>query len=81
MILAMELRHFDSFKLSLQEDFLQKILSIEDDLPTVIDALRSILDLIKKFPKETVWLIVYHDKILIKLLQSNPDISKRSNKP
>ena len=35
--LAMEIQYFSSLKLSLQEDDLQKFISLEDDLPNVID--------------------------------------------
>ena len=35
--LAMEIQHFISFKLSLQEDELEKFISLEDSLPNVID--------------------------------------------
>ena len=34
----MEIQHFNSFKLSLQEDDLEKFISLEDDLPNVIDS-------------------------------------------
>ena len=32
----MEIQHFNSFKLSLQEDDLEKFVSLDDDLPNVI---------------------------------------------
>ena len=34
----MEIQYFNSFKLSLQEDDLEKFISLEDDLPNVIDS-------------------------------------------
>ena len=34
----MEIQNFSSFKLSLQEDDLEKFISLEDDLPNVIDS-------------------------------------------
>ena len=37
LALAMEIQHFHSFNLSLQEDDLGKFISLEDDLPNVID--------------------------------------------
>ena len=37
LALAMEIQHFNSFKLSLQEDDLEELVSLEDDLPNVID--------------------------------------------
>ena len=33
----MEIQHFNSFKLSLQEADLEKIVSLEDDLPNALD--------------------------------------------
>ena len=35
LALAVEIQHFNSFKLSLQEDDLEKFISLEDDLPNV----------------------------------------------
>ena len=37
LALAMEIQHFNSFKLSLQEHDLEKFISLEDDLPNVTD--------------------------------------------
>ena len=37
LALAMEIEHFNSFKLSLQEDVLEKFISLEDDLPNATD--------------------------------------------
>ena len=37
LALAMEIQHFNSFKLSLQENDLEKLISLEDDLPNVTD--------------------------------------------
>ena len=36
LALAMEIQHFNFFKLSLQEDDLEKFVSLDDDLPNVI---------------------------------------------
>ena len=36
LALAMEIQHFNSFKLSLQEDDLEKFVSLDDDLRNVI---------------------------------------------
>ena len=38
LALAMEIQHFNSFKLFLQEDDLERFISLEDDLPNVIDS-------------------------------------------
>ena len=38
LALAMEIKHFNSFKLSLQENDLEKLISLEDDLPNVTDS-------------------------------------------
>ena len=38
LALAMEIQHFNSFKLSLQENDLEKLISLEDDLPNVTDS-------------------------------------------
>ena len=62
LALAMEIQHFNSFKISLQEDDLEKFISLEDDLPNVIDGEKKKFlaehtnELIKKyeeFPQET----------------------------
>ena len=37
LALAMEIQHLNSFKLSLQEDDLEKFVSLKDDLPSVLD--------------------------------------------
>ena len=37
LALTMEVQHFNSFKLSLQEDDLEKLISTDDDLPNVTD--------------------------------------------
>ena len=37
LALAVEIQHFNSFKLSLQEDNVEKFVSLEHDLPNVID--------------------------------------------
>ena len=38
LALAIEIQYFNSFKLSLQEDDLEQFISLEDDLPKVIDS-------------------------------------------
>ena len=53
--MAMEIPHFNSFKLSMQEDDLEKFISLEDDLPNVVDGDKKKLmaehtnELIKKY--------------------------------
>ena len=57
--MAMEIPHFNSFKLSMQEDDLEKFISLEDDLPNVIDVDKKKLmaehanELIKKYKEFT----------------------------
>ena len=57
LALAVEIQHFNSFKLSLQEDNVEKFVSLEHDLPNVIDVDKKKFmaehtnELIKKYEK------------------------------
>ena len=66
LALAMEIQNFNSFKLSLQEDDLEKFISLEDDLPNVIDGDK------KKFMADhTNELIKKHEKFAQETRNSN----------